>query len=174
MLSSKSASIALALALGTLGGCSADPSKGYSWTSTYSRDIASVSVPIFKNETFATGLETQLTDSVIKEIQRTTPWVVTPDRSADTTILGTITNIEFSRLTATPGTGLVLEQVVSIEIDFDWIDNRTGTPRVSRERMRAATIFVPTRTTGERAETGQRDAVAELSRALVAELRSNW
>jgi hypothetical protein len=168
------ASVVPCIGWALLGGCSTDPARGYAWTSTFASDVATVSIPIFKNETFATGIESQLTEALVKEIQRTTPWVVTNGRSADTTLLGTITGIELDRLTATPGTGLVLEQIATIEIDFEWVDNRTGEPRVSRERMRASTIFVPTRTTGERLETGQRDAIAELSRAIVGELRSNW
>lgn len=157
-----------------ISGCASDPARGYVWGSTFSNTVASVSVPIMKNETFATGLETQLTEAVVKEIQRNTPWVVTTGRSADTTVLGTIKSVEFERLSVAPGIGLVQEQAVRLEIDFDWVDNRTGQKLLTRERFVATAVFVPSPNTGERAEVGQRDAIQELARDLVRELRSDW
>lgn len=167
--------LALLVALSLLAsGCATDPARGYVWGSTFSNTVASVSVPILKNETFATGLETQLTEAVVKEIQRNTPWVVTTGRSADTTILGTITSVEYERLSVAPGIGLVQEQAVRIEIDFDWVDNRTGQKLLTRERFAATAVFIPSPKTGERAEVGHRDAIQELARDLVRELRSDW
>jgi len=167
-------SLVLCLAAVLVAGCASDPSRGYVWGTTFSNTVASVSVPIMKNETFATGLETQLTEAVVKEIQRNTPWIVTTGRSADTTVLGTITSVEFERLSVAPGIGLVQEQAVRIEIDFDWVDNRTGQKLLTRERFAATSVFVPSANTGERAEVGQRDAIQELARDLVRELRSDW
>lgn len=155
-------------------GCSSDPTRGYAWGSTYSDQVRSVSVPIFKNQTHAAGLETQLTEALIKQIQQNTPWVVLAEGSADTTLQGTITNVDFERLSVTPGSGLVQEQAVRIEIRFDWVDNRTGQLLVSRDRFSAVSVFVPSRLTGERAEIGQRGAIAELAEGVVSELRANW
>lgn len=155
-------------------GCSSDPTRGYAWGSTYSDQVRSVSVPIFKNETHATGLETQLTEAVVKQIQRNTPWVVLTGGSADTTLQGTITNVDYERLSITPGSGLVQEQAVRIEIRFDWVDNRSGQSLVSRDRFSAVSVFVPSRSTGERAEIGHRGAIAELAEDVVSELRANW
>lgn len=155
-----------------ISGCAGSP--GYVWGSTYSNTVGSVSVPVWKNETFATGLETQLTEAVVKEIQRTTPWVVTTGRAADTTLLGTITHVEYERLSTAPGIGLVQEQAVRIEIQFDWVDNRTGEPLLTRDRYAASAVFVPSPGTGERAEVAHRDAIQELARDLVRELRSDW
>lgn len=155
-------------------GCASDPTRGYAWGSTYSDQIRSVSVPVFKNETHATGLETQLTEAIVKQIQRSTPWVVTRGRSADTTLLGTITDVEYDRLSVTPGSGLVQEQAALIEVKFEWMDNRSGTTLVSRERFSAVSVFVPARGTGERAEVGERGAVAELAEDVVSELRADW
>lgn len=155
-------------------GCASDPTRGYAWGSTYSGHVQSISVPIFKNETHATGLETQLTEALVKQIQRSTPWVVTVGRSADTTLQGTITGVEYDRLSVTRGSGLVQEQAVRIEIRFDWVDNRTGQVLVSRERFAAVSVFVPARGTGERAEIGQRSAISELAEDVVSELRADW
>ena len=156
------------------GGCASDPTRGYVWGSTYSNSVASISVPVMKNETFATGLETQLTEAVVKEIQRTTPWVVTTGRGADTTLQGTITGVDYDRLSSAPGTGLVQEQAVRITIRFDGVDYRTGVTLLSRERFAASAVFMPSRPTGERAEVGHREALQELARDMVRELRSDW
>ncbi len=156
------------------GGCASDPTRGYVWGSTYSNSVGSISVPVMSNETFATGLETQLTEAVVKEIQRATPWVVTTGRGADTTLSATISSIEYDRLSSAPGTGLVQEQAVRITVRFDWVDNRTGKTLLTRERFAATAIFTPSRLTGERSEIGQRDALAELARDMVRELRSDW
>lgn len=166
--------VALLSACLLISGCASDPTRGYAWGSSYSDQVRSVSVPIFKNETHATGLETQLTEAIVKQIQRSTPWVVTRGRSADTTLLGTITDVEYDRLSVTPGSGLVQEQAVLIEVKFEWMDNRSGTTLVSRERFSAVSVFVPARGTGERAEVGERGAVAELAEDVVSELRADW
>ncbi len=171
---------AIGVVLATLGvacviaGCASDPHRGYVWGSTYSNTVSSVSVPVMANETFAVGLELQLTEAVVKEIQRTTPWVVTNGRSADTTLRGTIVGVEYERLSGAPGTGLVQEQAARVEIRFDWMDNRTGETLVSRDRYTATSVFVPAAPTGERAEIGHRDAIQELARDMVRELRSDW
>lgn len=157
-----------------LSGCASDPTRGYAWGSTYSGNVQSISVPIFNNETHATGLETQLTEAIVKQIQRSTPWVVTVGRSADTTLQGTITGVEYARLSVTRGSGLVQEQAVRIEVRFEWMDNRTGQTLVSRERFSAVSVFVPARGTGERAEIGHRSAIAELAEDVVSELRADW
>lgn len=166
--------VAVWVTLLVAGGCATDPSRGYVWGSTYSNKVSSVSVPVMTNETFASGLELQLTEAVVKEIQRKTPWVVTNGRRADTTLRGTIIGVEYERLSAASGTGLVQEQAVRIEIRFDWMDNRTGETLVSRDRYTATAVFIPARPTGERAEIGERDAIGELARDIVRELRSDW
>lgn len=159
-------------------GCSSDPTRGYALSSTYDRGVSTVSVPIFRNETFVTGLEFDLTDAVIKRIQAQTPWAVTASDRADTQLTGTITDVTYTTLSGSPGTGLIQEQALAVTVDFTWRDNRSGRVLVARERFRATSTFIaspgPGDTRGERPEIGQRDAVGELSEAIVSELRSSW
>lgn len=170
--------IALLALLTSHLGCASDPNRGYSFASTYDAGVETVSVPIFENMTHSTGLEAWLTDAIVKEIQSKTPWRVTSSERADTVLRGAIQDVRLSRLSRSPSTGLSLEQPLSLSVDFEWTDGRTGEVLVSRQSFRATSVFVPTRGVegepGERIEIGQRDAVAELAQAIVQELRSNW
>jgi len=157
-----------------LGGCASDPSQGYALAWSYEDDVRSVAVPMFDNSTFATGLEFDLTEAIIAEIQSQTPWVVTADERADTTLTGAVTGARARNLSSTPGTGLVQENAYELRVSFRWRDNRSGEVLVARDGFAAAGTYVPARGTGERREIGQRQAVRELAREIVAELRSNW
>ncbi len=156
------------------GGCAVDPTQGYSSSPTYDQDIRSVTVPVFANETYASGLEAHLTDAIIKEIQSRTPWVVVPS-GGTTTLNGVITSGDAPRtLSTNRETGLVEEQAVQVTVDFEWRDNRTGETLVARRGFSSAATFIPARPVGERFETGQYGAVQELARDIVGEMRSKW
>lgn len=168
---------ALAAVGAVLPGCASDPAQGYSFATTYDESVRTVSVPIFENNTFATGVETELTEAIISEIRRSTPWAVTPERpggGGDTTLSGVVRKVELTRLSTSRASGLVEEEVVSVEIDFDWRDNRTGDLRLSRRRFAAGGSFLPARPTGERIDVGRREAIQQLARDVVRELRASW
>ena len=157
-----------------LTGCATDPSQGYAFTSTFDESIQSVAIPIFRNETTSRGLEVQLTESVMKELQKRTPWHVAPTDRADTTLIGVITDTQLSVLSDDPQTGLVQEQATQITIRFEWRDNRSGEVLVARDQYSATAVFSPSRNVGDRLELGQRSAIEELAHDLISELRSSW
>lgn len=168
-----SAAVLGAVVLG-VAACSSDPTRGYAFAEPYDPSVRTVGVPIFANHTFARGTELTLTEAVVKQIQQQTPWrVVSPER-ADTVIEGVITDAELDVLSNDPATGLTEEQVYRLTIRFSWRDNRTGETRVAREQFSATGVFAPARGAGERIEVGQRDAIDELARGIVAEMRSAW
>lgn len=156
-----------------LSACASDPTRGYSFQSTYSSSVRSVSVPVFDNQTFFRGMEMDLTDAIVKEIQRSTPWVVVQD-GGQTTLTGSITDAQLRNLTTSSRTGLVAEMAMQTTVDFEWRDSRTGKVLVSRRGFRAMEPFVPARPAGERIEQGTHAVVQELARDIVAELRSSW
>lgn len=168
----------LALLLVTAGwataGCAADPSRGYSFASTYPAGIRTVAVPIFQNTTFNRGVEIELTDAVVKQIQSTTPWrVVSADR-ADAVLTGAVVDAQLRTLTTDRVTGLSQEVAVILSVNFDLRDTRSGREVASRRGFSAAETFVPAGGIGERLEVGEHATVQELAQAIVAELRSNW
>jgi uncharacterized lipoprotein YmbA len=166
--------VGLGCLAGPLGGCSTDPARGYSFNSTHDAQVRTISVPIFANETYSSGLEVRLTEAVIKEIQRATPWRVVGSANAATTLSGSIDEVDMRRLTGRRKTGLIQEQAFRVTVSFDWIDNRSGETTVSRRNFQAISTFVPHRGVGESIETAESSAIRELARDIVAELRADW
>lgn len=164
----------MVLAAASLWACSSDPKQGYSFASTYSQKIRTISVPIFENASYRPGMERELTEAIIKEIQRTTKWTVVAGGSADATLSGTLRSANYDALSTLPQTGQVQEMAVNLRIDFDLTDNRTGKDVVRRRSFQAVDTFVATRSVGERQEIGQHAVVDAMARDLVAELREKW
>ena len=162
------------LALGLAQSCASSPSEGYAFGWTHSSDVRSVAVPMFDNRTYATGVEFDLTEAIISEIQRSTPWVVVGPERADTTLSGVLTRESATTLSTTPGVGMVQENALTLTIDFTWRDNRSGEVLVARDSFSAVGTYAPARGTGERREIAQRQAIRELARDIVGELRADW
>ena len=165
----------LALAcLAPLSACASDPKSGYAWSSSYDTSISSVAAPLWENETFHHGLEARLTEAVVKEIQRVTPWRVAPSGEADTTLTGVLRRVEIRRLSTARTSGLAEELSVELTIDYTWKSGRTGKTLTARKGMRVVESFVPALGVGERVEIGELAAVDAAARAVVASMRSGW
>jgi hypothetical protein len=156
------------------GGCSSNPREGYAFSPSYREDIRSVSVPMWKNDTYSYGLEAELTAAITSEIQRATPWRVTDPEAAQTSLTGRIVSVELRRVTTGRDTGLVETQAVEITVEFEWRDNRTGRALVARRGFRASENFVPAGEYRERLAVGENAAIQRLARDVVGELRSSW
>jgi hypothetical protein len=165
----------LALMVGSwVAGCASDPSQGYSFSPARQGNVRTIAVPVFGNKTFSHGVEVELTEAIVKEVQRTTKWRVVAARSADTTLSGTVTESKLKSLATSSGTGLVMEQGLELSVDFEWRDGRSGEVLIARKSFKSLQSFVPARGTGERLELGQHATVQELARSIVNELRSSW
>ena len=168
--------VAVGIALLGLGlsACATDPTRGYALASSYDERVGSVAVPMWGNDTFSYGMEAQLTEAIIKQVQSTTPWRVTSGDLADTTLTGTITRAELRPISTDRITGLGQEYAVRLTVDFSWVDNRSGEALVRRRDFSVAGSFVAAFGTGERLEVGETASVQELAREVVEELRSGW
>ena len=160
--------------MAALTGCATDPSQGYSFETTFPESVKTIAVPIFENTTYERGVEFDLTDALIKEIEARTPYKVTSSERADTVLTGRVRSVELEQISKSPLTGLSEEVVVTVTIDFEWQDVLTGKPLVRREGFAGHGLFVPSRPTGERIELGRLAAVEELARDIVAEMRAGW
>lgn len=163
-----------AAAIATAAGCSSDPTRGYSFQSPYDSSIKTVAVPIFANTTMHPGIEADLTDAIIKELQRETPWRVTQSETADAVLRGRINRVRLIRLSQQTGVGLVQEQGVEVSVSFEFVDNRRGETLVSRAGFAALASFVPAQPTGERISVGYRGAAEILADDIVTELANSW
>lgn len=157
-----------------LASCASDPAEGYSFRSTYAGNVRSIAVPMFQNMTQAPGLDRQLTEALTKELQRSTPWLVTTGEDADTSLTGTIRAADPRLLSVDRVTGLAQELAVTVTVDFEWRDNRTGKVLVSQRNFSATDTFVASRPSAERLEQGEQGAVGQVARDIVTSLRSAW
>lgn len=169
----------LALVALAAGGCagrdaSSEAASGYSARSLYPDKYRSVAVPIFENKTFVTGLERDITDALIKEIQARTPYRVLNNESAETQLSGTITAVEKTRLNRTRGSGLVREMLLSVTVDFQWRDLRTGKVIAERHEFSVGDEYMPSRAFGERPEVAEYGLASNLAAEIVAAMRDQW
>lgn len=166
--------VALFAAALLIPACAADPTQGYSFASAHDASIQTVAVPIFQNDTFHTGVELTLTQDLIKQIQRQTPWRVTSSDNADAVLTGSITKVSLRNLTTRTGVGFVQEMAVQMTVEFEFVDNRTGKTLTSRTNYSALGSFVPSNPTGERIDVGYAGASQTLAEDLVGDLQSAW
>jgi len=169
---------ALAAGLLLVGGCASTDSDsertGYTASSLYPEKYHTVAVSIFDNRTFVTGIERDITDAVIKEIQLRTPYAVLNTESAQTALSGTITGVEKTRLNRAPDSGLVREMLLSVTVDFQWKDRRTGKTIVERKHFSAGDEYMPSIPVGERPEIAEFGVADQLAQQIVAAMRDQW
>jgi hypothetical protein len=161
----------LAMLAPLLTGCGG---SGYRFASAYDQSIQTVAVPIFENPTYEHGVEFHLTEAIIKEIHRTTPWRVVDRERAQAELSGAITSADLHALVQDSDTGLIEQYAYTLGVAFEFKRRSDGEVLLARRNFRTAQTFVPDRLAGERLEFGQRSATDQLARDIVAELRSNW
>jgi hypothetical protein len=163
----------LGLGLG-LGGCSPDPHDGWSMSWTHPERYRTITLPLFTNESWTRGLETELGRALVTEIESSTPWKVTGPGTADTMLRGTIRETELIPLSKSLSTGLAQEMLFKATIDFEWIDLATGEPIVSREGFSASAVFFPSRPAMESVDLARFGVVRNLAVDLVDALQDDW
>jgi hypothetical protein len=112
-----------------LAGCTSDGHieiLGYTTKPPFDTSIRTVYVPMFGNKTMMRGIEFQITQAVIREIEWKSPYKVTSDRcSADTELAGTVVSrrkgvINVNQL------GEVREAELGLIVEVVWKDLRSG------------------------------------------------
>jgi hypothetical protein len=122
---------------------------GYTTRPNYDCKIHTVRVPIFQNRTFIRGVEFDLTQAVIREIEQKTPYkVVGPYSNADTELTGTVTIFTKSLLDVSQ-LNEVREAETTLTCEVVWRDLRTGeylTKPLRRPGQGAMPELLPPRT----------------------------
>jgi hypothetical protein len=99
---------------------------GYTTAPNYDTSIHTVRVPIFENRTYRRGLEFQLTEAVVREINAKTPYrVVGCDQPADTELRGRIIGGTKGILNLNQQAE-IREAETAITVELSWVDLRTG------------------------------------------------
>lgn len=158
----------LCLAALPLVGC------GYSHTAMYPDNVGTVGVPIFDNRTPYRAAEFDLTEALIKEIELRTPYKVVHPSKATTVLHGVITSISQRVLSQRKIGGLPEEVEVTMVVNFEWKDTRTGEVLRDRKGFPIATRHVPARPISEPFEVAQHRAAEVMAQNIVDAMRKGW
>lgn len=159
---------ALMLAALLLTGC------GYSTTELYPTQYTTVTVPNFTNRSNDRTVEFTLREALIKELEQRTPYkTISGTGLADTQLTGTVVRVDRRLISRDAVAGLPQEIEVTVTVDFEWKDLRTGEVIRGYRGLSAAGQFVPNRTVGEFDADGVRLAVSRLASDIVSRMRAD-
>lgn len=147
---------------------------GYSHQAIYPDNVATVSINILDNRTFYQGVEFDLTEALIKEVEMRTPYKVVREGDADSVITGVVSSIDQTRLSRSSNGGLVQELEVRLTADLVWTDSRNGEPIRDRRGITSVGRYIPSTPVGEPFQVAQHEAVQRLAERFVAAMRADW
>lgn len=159
--------------IATLSGC------GYTVGPNFSRDIKTVSIPIFENDTNRRGYEFQLTEAVQKEVTKRTAFRLAKGLDADTRLTGKITSFTKNPLGETAYDDPRQLQI-SMKVKVTWEDLRSGEVLATEEiplspeeiPLSAQSEFSPE--VGQSLATALDDSFRLLARKIVNLMEVPW
>jgi hypothetical protein len=159
-----------------LGGCA---TYQFGSRSLFRDDIRTVHVPIARNETFRHDLGPRLTEAVIRQIEQRTPYKVTDDPNADSTLVIHVTDQTKSVLTrAATNEPRALDAMIATVIS--WTD-RSGSPILQNQltletslatELLQGTRFVPE--AGQSIQTAMQATIDDLADRIVSQMEYRW
>jgi len=115
---------------------------GYSSASLYPKEVSTVYVEMFDNQSFKRGIEYELTDALAKRIESQTPYKIVSNRDrADTVISGHIAEVKESVLTTEREIGRALEKNVELRAVVSWKNLRTGEMLMDNKTVSASASY---------------------------------
>lgn len=145
----------------------------------YPAHIRTVHVPIFQSDSYRRGLGEWLTEAVVKEIERRTPYKVVGPDQADSILQGRIVadnkNVLFENQLDEPR-----QLEVGLQVEITWTDAAGGTvldcatipaPALAAQITQTAT-FIPE--AGQSITTAQQEAIRDLARQIVNQMEAWW
>lgn len=153
-----------------LTGCGA-----YSLRPAFDPTIRTVYVPVFRSFSFREDMNLRLTEELVKEIERRTPYRVVDDPDeADTILSGTILNAsKYERLVTLQN--LPREVVAQLEAEVSWQDVRRGSDPDKKPptvRFTQPVNFYPE--LGETALLGYDKAIHLMVQDIVNMMEAQW
>ena len=163
------------LCLGAIcaGLCGCSRIGGYSNEPLFPRDVDSVCLKMFDNQSFRRGVEYELSDALAKRIEAETPYKIISDEDlADTEISGQITTIGELALSTDRDIGTVLEKEVELQAVVTWKNLKTGELLIDHQQVSASASY---------SEYQEQDfkyasalAANNLARKIVELMERNW
>jgi hypothetical protein len=144
---------------------------GYSTRSLISRDISSIHIPIFENDTFRRGIEFDLTKAVKNEVMSKTNLRIASKDNADTILHGTVK--EFKEGIITHGfRDSVVEARMTLFVDITLVDRRTDRTLLDKKGISQTIEYIVRR--GETLESASEEGVVDLAETIVNLLAKKW
>ncbi len=152
------------------GGC-ASWQYHYGSASLFRPDIQTVHVPVFRSSSFRRGLGERLTEAVIKQIEKVTPYKVVGAANADSTLSGSITNTTKNVL-AENANDVPRNLEVGLFVNVNWT-GRAGEPLMHTSTPVGISLsdranFIPEG--GQSISTAQQKAIDRLAAQIVARM----
>ncbi len=147
--------------------------------SLYPAHIRTVHVPVFQSDSYRRGLGELLTEAVVKEIERRTPYKVVGPEYADSILQGRILS-EGKNVLAENRLDEPRELEASLRVEITWIDS-AGNSVLGGSTMPVAPLaaqitqtstFIPE--AGQSISTAHHEAVRDLARQIVNQMESWW
>jgi hypothetical protein len=147
--------------------------------SLYPAHIRTVYVPVFESDSFRRGLGEQLTEAVCKEIELKTPYQVTGNPNADSTLAGRIVR-DRKGILIRSNSEQPTEYEMNLYVEVSWIDHRGNPIRDTRSIALPPNIIslvgvenvIPQ--TGQSTVVGQTGAVEQLAQQIVSLMEAPW
>jgi hypothetical protein len=150
------------------------PGCGYSFRAPFDKSVRTVYVPVFRSQTYRRDLNYQMTELVMKEIEKRTPYkVVGSPEGADTILQGTVTFADKNVLVENPF-NLPRQLNSTINVNVTWTHN----PPTEEEKRRGPTNvgevvpFEPE--IGESTETAYYRTCQAIATQIVDMMESQW
>jgi len=139
--------------------------------SLFRPDIRTVHVPVFRSSTYRRGLGERLTEAVIKQIERVTPYKVVGADSADSTLVGSLSRTTKNVL-AENANDMPRNLEVALFVRVQWT-GRAGEPLMHSSTPAGVYLsdnatFIPEG--GQSISTAQQKAIDRLAAQIVASM----
>jgi hypothetical protein len=145
----------------------------------YRPDIRTIHVPIFESESLRRNLGERLTEAVIKEIEKRTPYKVVTSPNADSVLTGRITR-EIKRVVSTNGMEDAREVEAEFTVEVRW-SNRNGELLMMQNGLPIPQLLIDVTDdaaylpeAGQSLAVSQQDLVQQLARDIVNQMELWW
>lgn len=141
---------------------------GYSTGNLLRRDIQSVSVQVFENETWRRGLEVDLTRQLTEEIRLRTPLRIKDEERSDSILTGTLVEFDEDATTQTEDDEILM-RTITVTVEFRWVDSLTGRDLVEPVEFTERNTFALAR-----AEPLSQRIFRETAETIVEKMERQW
>lgn len=157
--------VSILITLTLLCGC------GYSNKSLISRNIESIYIPIFENDTFIRGIEFGLTKAVKDEIMSKTNLRIVHKDYADCILIGRIKR--FTETTLTENTrDRIVESRITFYVNIVLVDRRTKRELIRKDDIKQENEYIVKR--GETLESSMEEGMLNMAKTIVHNLEEKW